>query len=85
MGRIADMTDSPRGMPGRRPTHHTLLLAWLRVSMAGALTLALSALSAGRPVTTRDLLTAAAVAVIPPIIRWLDPKDSALGSGETRA
>lgn len=57
-----------------RKRHKELIKSYARSVLA-----ALLAVVATVDFTWQDLLKAFAAAVIPPIIRWLDPKDKAFG------
>jgi hypothetical protein len=57
-----------------RKRHKELIKSYARSVLAAVL-----AVVATVDFTWQDLLKAAAAAAIPPIIRWLDPKDKAFG------
>ena len=56
-----------------------LIASWARSFMAAALT----SVAAGAT-DPRDIARAGLFAIIPPIIRWLNPRDQAFGRGATR-
>lgn len=56
-----------------------MLASWARSFLCGALTL--WATGNNDP---RALFTAGLAAVVPPILRWLNPNDPAFGRGSTR-
>lgn len=55
-----------------------MLASWGRAFIAAVLTLWL----AGNT-NPRELLAAGVAAVVPPLLRWLNPNDSAFGRGST--
>lgn len=55
--------------------------SWLRSFLAAALAVALTQLQHGQKVDLYEIATAGLVAVLPVIVRWLDPKDKAFGRG----
>jgi hypothetical protein len=58
------------------PKQHAALLSYAR-SVLGAV---LAVISTGN-YTPEDLLKAAIAAILPPLIRWANPKDAAFGRG----
>lgn len=62
------------------PSDKALLASWARSFVAAALT----SLAAGAT-DPRDIARAGLIAIIPPIIRWLNPRDQAFGRGATRS
>jgi hypothetical protein len=58
------------------PKQHAALLSYAR-SVLGAV---LAVISTGN-YTPDDLLKAAIAAILPPLIRWANPKDAAFGRG----
>jgi hypothetical protein len=58
------------------PKQHAALLSYGR-SVLGAV---LAVISTGN-YTPEDLLKAAIAAILPPLIRWANPKDAAFGRG----
>jgi hypothetical protein len=58
------------------PKQHAALLSYAR-SVLGAV---LAVISTGN-YTPEDLLKAAIAAILPPLMRWANPKDAAFGRG----
>jgi hypothetical protein len=56
------------------PEHKAMVASWLRVFVTGALTVA-----ATGNLNPRNLLAAGLLAVVPVVIRWLNPNDPAYG------
>lgn len=56
-----------------------MLASWVRSFVAAVLTLWATGNN-----DWRDLFTAGLAAVVPPILRWLNPSDPAFGRGSTR-
>lgn len=55
-----------------------LLASWARSFIAAALT----SIAAGAN-DPRDIARAGLIAIIPPVLRWLNPRDQAFGRGTT--
>lgn len=62
------------------PRHKAMLASYARSVLAAVL-----AVVATGNTNPSDLLKAAAAAAIPPILRWLNPKDPAFGRGSDEA
>jgi hypothetical protein len=58
------------------PKQHAALLSYARSVLAAVL----AVISTGN-YTPEDLLKAAIAAILPPLIRWANPKDAAFGRG----
>jgi len=56
------------------PDRKAMLASWLRVFVSGALTVA-----ATGDLNPRNLLAAGLIAVVPVILRWLNPNDPVYG------
>lgn len=55
-----------------------LIASWLRSFVAAALTSVMAGAT-----DPRDIARAGIIAIIPPILRWLNPRDQAFGRGAT--
>ena len=56
-----------------------LVASWARSFMAAALGVVFADLSTGASVDPKQVLVAGAIAVLPVILRWLNPNDLAFG------
>ena len=63
-------------MPSLTPQEKAALASYLRSVIA-----AVAAVIAAGATNPEDILKAALAAVIPPILRWANPKDGAFGRG----
>jgi len=63
-------------MPSLTPQQKAALASYLRSVIA-----AVAAVIAAGATDPQDILKAALAAVIPPILRWANPKDGAFGRG----
>ena len=59
------------------PCHKAALFSYLRSALAAVL-----AVVAAGATDPEDILKAAVAALLPPVIRWLNPKDDAFGRVE---
>jgi hypothetical protein len=63
-------------MPNLTPQQKAALMSYLRAMIASV-----GAVLATGSTDSEDILKAAIVAILPPVLRWANPKDRAFGRG----